>query len=253
MSEVKQVYIDDIEINPYQPRAFFDEQSIVELANSIEENGLVQPITIRTKAMKYELIAGERRLRACKYLNYETIPAYIINSSDSESMYMAIIENVQRENLSAIEEAKAYLRIMQLNNMTQGELAQKVGKSQPAIANKIRLLNLNSNVQEAIEAKQISERHARAMLNLDEKAQNEMLEKMIQNKWTVAQTEAVIKQKEGRVKKPKNVVKGYSRNIQIGVNTLKRACEMVEKSGLGISMQESSDDEYVIVEIKIKK
>lgn len=253
MNEVKQININDIEINPYQPRAFFDEESIAELANSIEENGLVQPITVRSKGMRYELIAGERRLRACKYLNYEAVPAYIISSSDSESMYMAVIENVQREDLSAIEEAKAYLRIMQLNNMTQGELAHKIGKSQPAIANKIRLLNLNINVQNAIESKLVSERHARAMLNLEAEEQNELLSKIIKNKWTVAQTEAAIKNKDEKEKKPRNVEKGYSRNIQIGVNTLKKACEMVEKSGLGITFQETSDDEYVTVEIKIKK
>ena len=253
MSEIRQVNINDIEINPYQPRVFFDEESIAELANSIEENGLVQPITIRNKGLRYELIAGERRLRACKYLNYESIPAYIISSSDSESMYMAVIENVQREDLSAIEEAKAYLRIMQLNNMTQGELAQKIGKSQPAIANKIRLLHLDINVQNAIESKLISERHARAMLNLQGEEQNELLSKIIENKWTVAQTETFIKHREGKEKNSKNVEKGYSRNIQIGVNTLKKACEMVEKSGLGVSFAQTSDDEYVIVEIKIKK
>lgn len=252
MSEIKQVKIDEIEINPHQPRSFFNEEAIEELAISIKENGLVQPITVRLKGRGFELIAGERRLRACRLLGYENVPAYIVSSNESESMYMALIENIQRENLSSIEEAKAYLRIMQLNRMTQAELSSKIGKSQPAIANKIRLLNLNVNVQNAIESKLISERHARAMLNLDTQQQNDMLTNILNNKWTVAQTEVAI-QKEVKEKKPKIDKKGFSRSVQIGINTIKKACEMIEKSGLLIHVTQSEDDENVVLQIKIKK
>lgn len=251
MSEMKEIRIDEIEINPNQPRLFFDDEAIEALAVSIRENGLVQPITVRDRGNKYELIAGERRLRACKHLNFEMIPAYIVYSNDSQSMYMALIENIQREDLSAIEEAKAYLRIMQINNMTQAELSAKIGKSQPAIANKIRLLNLDVNVQNAIESKMISERHARAMLSLDREKQNDILTRVIKNEWTVAQTEQAIK--SIAVQKKKKIEKGYSRNIQIGVNTLKHACEMIEKSGLSITFQEYDDEENVTIQIKIKK
>lgn len=252
MSEVRTIRLDDIEVNPHQPRAFFDDAAIEELALSIRENGLVQPLTVRAKAGHYELIAGERRLRACRFLAYETVPAYVVLSSDHESMYMSLIENIQREDLSSIEEAKAYVRIMQLNNMTQAELSSKIGKSQPAIANKIRLLNLDVNVQNAVESKLISERHARAMLGLDRDKQNDVLEKVVKHKWTVAQTEHSIKGQQSE-KKPKGLTKGYSRNIQIGINTLKKAVEMIEKSGLDIQLQEHIQDEEVIVEIKIKK
>ncbi|MDF9825680.1 ParB family chromosome partitioning protein [Breznakia sp. PF5-3] len=253
MSEVREINIDEIEINPHQPRVFFDRDAIEELAVSIKENGLVQPLTVREKGNHYELIAGERRLRACKYLEYTKVPAYIVSSSDSQSMYMALIENVQREDLSSIEEAKAYLRIMQLNNMTQGELSDKIGKSQPSIANKIRLLNLDVNVQNAIESKLISERHARALLSLDSEKQNEVLSKIIKNKWTVAQTENAVKSTSMKNQKEKSIQKGYSRNVQIGVNTIKKACEMVEKSGLQISFDEKESAEDVIIEIRIKK
>lgn len=252
MSDIKEIRLQDIELNPYQPRSFFNDEAIEELAISIKENGLVQPLTVRQKQDGYELIAGERRLRACRLLGYEYVPAYIVSSSESESMYMALIENIQRENLSAIEEAKAYLRIMQLNNMTQAELSNKVGKSQPSIANKIRLLNLDVNVQNAIESKLISERHARAMLGLPSQQQNEMLTKVLKNKWTVAQTEAAI-QKESKDPKSKVEKKGYSRSVQIGINTIKKACEMVEKTGLVIKLEQNDDNDNVILQIKIKK
>lgn len=252
MNEVKEILLSDIEVNPYQPRVFFDDEAIEELAISIRENGLVQPLSVREKGNGYELIAGERRMRACLKLGYERVPAYVMSSNDSTSMYLSLIENIQREDLSSIEEAKAYLRIMQLNNMTQAELSEKVGKSQPAIANKIRLLQLDVNVQNAIEAKLISERHARAMLHLDSAKQNEVLSKIINEKWTVAETEAAITKKTNKPKVT-TTQKGYSRNVQIGVNTIKKAYEMIEKSGLEVYLNEIEKDDEVIIEIHMKK
>lgn len=250
MSEVREVNISEIKVNPYQPRSYFDDEAIQALAESIKENGLVQPITLRKVDDFYELIAGERRLRACMKLGLTAVPANIVEKSGEQSMYMSLIENIQREDLSSIEEAKAYLRIMQLNSMTQSELAEKIGKSQPSIANKIRLLNLNINVQNAVEAKLISERHARAMLSLDKEEQNKVLDKVIKDNLTVSETEKLIKPKKI---KPKTTTKGYSRNVQIGINTIKRAVEMVEKSGLNINMSESDEGNEVKIVIKIIK
>lgn len=252
MSEVKTVKIADIKTNPYQPRSFFDSAAIEELAVSIKENGLVQPITLRKSDNGYELIAGERRLRACISLEYDEIPANVIESSDDDSMYMALIENIQREDLSSIEEAKAYMRIMEMKGMTQKELAMKIGKSQPSIANKIRLLNLDNNVQNAVESKLISERHARALLSLDKAQQNVMLDEIIKNQLSVAETEKMLKPKE-RKQINKKSGKGLSRQVQIGINTLKQAKTMVERSGLEIMMSEEDKDEYVEIIFKIKK
>lgn len=250
MNDVKMVKLTDIEVNKEQPRTYFDDNSIEGLAVSIRENGLVQPLTVRIKDNHYELVAGERRLRACTLLGYEEVPVYLIESNDQESMYMALVENIQRENLSAIEEAKAYLKIMQLHHMTQAELSEKIGKSQPTIANKIRLLNLDVNVQNAIEAKLINERHARAMLGLDSEKQNDILSKIVKDKWSVAQTETVVKATLN--KKEKKMEKGYSRNVQIGVNTIKRAVDMVMKSGLDVQLNEVVNEDDVIITVKIK-
>lgn len=252
MSKVKDVRIDSIITNADQPRKYFDEEAIEDLAVSIKENGLVQPITVRKDSQGYKLIAGERRLRACMSLNYKTIPAYIISSTEDESMYMSLIENIQREDLSSIEEAKAYLQIISLNHMTQQQLAEKIGKSQSNIANKIRLLNLDGNVKNAVESKLITERHARALLGLDPVRQNEILKKILNDNLTVAQVEKLVKPKRFKPTKNNNV-RGYSRNVQVGVNTIKKAIEMVSRSGLGIDFDESENDEAVRINITINK
>ncbi len=250
MKQLITINIKDVVANPYQPRVHFNEQAIEELANSIKENGLIQPISVRKKNNKYEIVVGERRFRALCKLGYENIEVYEIDEDESTIMNQALIENIQRENLSAIEEAKAYVKIMQYQRITQSELAKAVGKSQPSVANKIRLLNLSDEVQEAVEAKKISERHARAMLSLDANAQVEMLQKITKEGLNVEQTEKKIKQKD---EKPKNIKKGYSRNIQIAINTVKQAVTMIERSGIKAQMQEREDDEYVTIEVRIKK
>ena len=170
--ENKVVYLrlDDILPNRFQPRENFDEADLEELANSIKEHGVIQPIIVRQVGDKYELIAGERRTKASALAGLTTIPAIIRNMDDKESAKISLLENLQRKNLSAIEEARTYKRIKELDNMTQEELAKTLGKSQPAIANKLRLLSLPEEVQDALIKNQISERHARSLLNIKDKA-----------------------------------------------------------------------------------
>ena len=153
--------------NQYQPRTVFSDEAIEELAQSIKENGLLQPITVRECDNGYQLIAGERRFRACQKLNKDTIEAIVIKAGEVQSATLALIENIQRENLSAIEEANGYLQMIRLTGLTQSQLGKKLGKKQSTIANKIRLLNLDLEVQQAISEKEITERHGRALLNLD--------------------------------------------------------------------------------------
>ena len=192
--EVVYLYLDDIIPNRFQPREVFDERALKELAVSIKEHGVIQPIIVRNVNGKYEIIAGERRYKASAMAGLTKIPAIIRNLDDKESSKVALLENLQRRNLNPIEEARTYQKILELDQMTQEELAKTMGKSQSAVANKIRLLGLSDEVQDALLKEQISERHARTLLNIpDAKKQKEMLKKVINERMTVRQLEAEIK------------------------------------------------------------
>ena len=193
--EVVQLYLDDIIPNRFQPREVFDEKALKELAVSIKEHGVIQPIIVRKVNDKYEIIAGERRYKASALAGLTKIPAIIRNLDDKESSKVALLENLQRKNLTPIEEARTYQKILEIDEMTQEELAKTMGKSQSAVANKLRLLSLPDEVQESLLKEQISERHARALLNIPEpQKQTDMLRKIISNKMSVRAVEEEIKQ-----------------------------------------------------------
>ena len=193
--EVVQLYLDDIIPNRFQPREVFDEKALKELAVSIKEHGVIQPIIVRSVNGKYEIIAGERRYKASALAGLTKIPAIIRDLDDKESSKVALLENLQRKNLNPIEEARTYQKILEIDQMTQEELARTMGKSQSAIANKIRLLSLPDNVQDSLLKEQISERHARTLLNIpDAKKQKEMLKKVIDTKMSVRALEEEIKE-----------------------------------------------------------
>ena len=197
-NEVVQLNLNDIIPNRFQPREVFDEKALKELAVSIKEHGIIQPIIVREVNGKYEIIAGERRYKASALAGMTKIPAIIRDLDDKESSKIALLENLQRKNLNPIEEARTYQKILEIDQMTQEELAKTMGKSQSAVANKIRLLSLPDEVQEALLKEQISERHARTLLNLDDsKAQKEMLDKIITNKMSVRKLEEEIKEMKG--------------------------------------------------------
>lgn len=192
--EVVQLNLDDIIPNRFQPREVFDEKALKELAVSIKEHGVIQPIIVRNVNGKYEIIAGERRYKASALAGLTKIPAIIRNLDDKESSKVALLENLQRRNLNPIEEARTYQKILEIDQMTQEELAKTMGKSQSAVANKIRLLSLPDEIQDALLKEQISERHARTLLNIpDQKKQKEMLKKVIANKMSVRNLEEEIK------------------------------------------------------------
>lgn len=191
--EVFELSMDDILPNRFQPREVFDEQALNELALSIREHGVIQPIIVRKIGDKYEIVAGERRFRASQIAGKKTIPALVRNIDDKESAKIALLENLQRKNLTSIEEARTYDTILKLDNMTQEELANNLGKSQSTVANKLRLLNLDESVQDALLKEQISERHARSLLNVpDKNKQKELLNKVIMNRMTVKQLDDEI-------------------------------------------------------------
>ncbi len=194
-NEVIELYLDDIIPNRFQPREKFEEEALKELSTSIKEHGVIQPIIVRKIGEKYEIIAGERRYKASALAGLTKIPAIIRNLDDKEASKVALLENLQRKDLTAIEEARTYQKILELDSMTQEQLGQTMGKSQAAIANKLRLLALTDEVQEALLNDEISERHARSLLNVENaNEQVEMLNKVIRNRMTVRELDQAIKE-----------------------------------------------------------
>ncbi len=191
--EVVMLNLDDIIPNKFQPREVFDDHALKELAVSIKEHGVIQPIIVREVNGKYEIIAGERRYKASALAGKTTIPAIVNNLDDKESSKVALLENLQRKDLNPIEEAKTYQKVLELDEMTQEELAKTMGKSQSAVANKLRLLQLNDDVKKALLSNEISERHARTLLRIDDSAkQTEMLKRVISEKINVRELEKEI-------------------------------------------------------------
>ena len=254
MKDTRIVDIDLVEPNPYQPRLEFDDEALMDLAQSIRENGLIQPITVREMDGRYQIIAGERRFRALKLNGAVDVPVLIMDANEVQMAEMALVENIQRENLSAIEEAKSYVEIMKYSGLNQSQLALRVGKSQSSIANKIRLLNLDEDVQEAVSTKKISERHARALIGLDEEKQHDALEKIVKKGMTVAQTEKMLKeQAQPKKEKKKVMLKGISKNIKIAINTIPQAVSMVNRAGTAAEINEEEHEDEVIITIRIPK
>lgn len=192
--EVVYLHLDDIIPNRFQPREVFDERALKELAASIKEHGVIQPIIVRQVNNKYEIIAGERRYKASALAGMTKIPAIINNLDDKEAAKVALLENLQRKNLNPIEEARTYQKILELDQMTQETLAKTMGKSQSAVANKLRLLALPDEIQRALLKENISERHARTLLNLkNPEQQKEMLKRIIAEKMSVRTLEEEIR------------------------------------------------------------
>lgn len=197
-NEIVYLYLDDIIPNRFQPREIFDDEALKELAISIKEHGVIQPIIVRQVNNKYEIIAGERRYKAATMAGLTKIPAIVKNLDDKESSKVALIENLQRKDLTPIEEARTYQKILELDNMTQEALAQTMGKTQSAVSNKLRLLALPDEVQDALLKEQISERHARSLLNISNKNdQIKMLDKIISTRMTVKELDKEIKMLSG--------------------------------------------------------
>ena len=221
--EVVYLYLDDIIPNRFQPREVFDERPLKELAVSIKEHGVIQPIIVRKVNDKYEIIAGERRYKASALAGLTKIPAIIRDLDDKETSKVALLENLQRKNLNPLEEARTYQKILEIDEMTQEELAKTMGKSQSAVSNKLRLLSLCDEVQQALLKEEISERHARALLSVEDiEEQKKLLKEIIENKMTVRQLEAKIKgeeqqniEQDGKLSIPEN-----SKDIGSSINFL---------------------------------
>ena len=256
---VVEIDLQNIRPNPYQPRRIFDQKALKELAKSIQESGVFQPIILRQpnpQIERYEIIAGERRFRASKLAKQKTIPAIIRDFNDERMMEVAVLENLQREDLTPLEEAQAYQRLLDLNNLTQAQLAEELGKSQSFIANKLRLLKLSRPVQQAILNRKISERHGRALVRLDSEQQAKVLKDVLNNHLSVKETEKKVNRIVVPRMKPKNrsQIKGVAKDVRLAVNTIKQSVKMVRETGIDVQVEEETTDDVqkIVIEIPLK-
>lgn len=245
-----------IEANPFQPRWEFNEESTKELAKSLSEHGLIQPVIVRPCPGGYQLIAGERRVRAASYLGWETIPAVIRELDDVATAQVALIENLQREDLTYWEEAEAYQRLLQEFGMTQEELAEKIGKSQSAIANKLRLLRLSPRVRASISREIMSERHCRALLSLEsEESQLQVVEAIKEKRLSVKDTEELVRRiRSGQEKKEKGqkVVRLW-RDARLLQNSVRKLVRDMRAGGADVDLEEREIDGELELRIRIKQ
>lgn len=246
--EVVKIKLSKIIPNKSQPRLDFYDASIKGLAESIKANGLLQPVTVRKAGNQYELIAGERRYKACKMIGQKDIEAIILEKTDDESANLALIENLQREDLNAIEQALAMKRIMKTENLTQNELADRLGYRQSTVANKLRLLKLPEYIKKAISQDVITERHARALLNVPSDQLREIYDTIVKRNYTVSKTEEYVRELGAKHKR-----KGVSNNLKIGINTIKQAYELCKKSGIDSDINVTEYEDNVKIVIRMKK
>lgn len=210
--KIVEVALDEIKKNPYQPRTYFNEEKLNELKESIEKNGLLQPIIVKKAVKGYYIIAGERRYRAFELLGRKEIPAIVKEMTDEEMMVFAVLENLQREDLSALEESESYKNLMDKMSLTQEELAKKLGKSRPYIANSLRLLKLPAEIKNKLEQGVISAAHARTLLSLKtKKAMEEACTLVVERKMSVRELEEYV----AKLLKPKEVRKPKAKDIFI--------------------------------------
>lgn len=256
--QVQQIAAQQIVPNRFQPRKVFNAEKLDELARTIHIHGLIQPIILRRyEADKYEIIAGERRFRAMQLLGWQEVPAIVQEMSDQETASIALIENLQREELTAIEEAEAYKGLMALNEMTQEALAQRIGKSQSFIANKLRLLKLAEPIKQALLNKKVTERHGRSLLALSFEEQNELLKVILEKKLTVKETEQLVKLKQAEREKhpnqPKNRINRIAKDFRLAVNTIHKSVELIKETGMILEAKEEDLEDVYRITIEIKK
>lgn len=257
-----EVNVASIHPNPYQPRATFDEESIAELAQSIQQVGLLQPLLVRKVDDGYELVAGERRLRAVTSLGMEKVACIVQQDiQDESSAMMALIENLQREDLHYLEEAQCYQKLLETYGLTQEELANRLGKSQSSIANKLRLLKLSDEVKAAMTEKRLSERHARALLKLtDDKQRLDAVERIAEKGLSVKETEQMVEKTLNKAydekqdgAKPRPKLMRIVRDYRLFMNTINQAVNQLRESGMTVEVEQSDRADGVDIKISVTR
>lgn len=255
-NEIVKISIDKVVPNIYQPRKYFNEDLIDELSKSIRQYGIIQPLTVRKMGEIFELVAGERRLRAAKLADLEMVPCNVIDITDSESAEIALLENLQREDLNYIEEAEAYYNLINEHNFTQDELAKRMGKKQSTIANKLRLLKLSSKVREICLQNKLTERHSRALLTIpNEELQLKIVQKVIKDGLNVKKTEELINKellklagKQLKDKRKRNIKSALPAKLY--VNTIK---QVLQKFDIPAEYGYKDEEDFIEVTVKIPK
>lgn len=256
VAKVIQVEVSKIEPNPYQPRREFDD--IEALAQSIQQNGILQPLTVRRVEDRFQLVAGERRLRAAKMLGMEFVPCIPVTITERNSAVMALIENIQRRDLSFFDEAEAIAKLIDFYGMTQEDAAIKLGKSQPSIANKLRLLKLDEEVRNKVSEYGLTERHARVLLRLECKGEQldtveDFYNKGLNVERAEKYVEAILQRKKDFASLKKRSV--VFKDVRLFVNTLNKAVEMMKAAGIDANSQRIQSEDYIeyIVKIPVRK
>lgn len=241
--------------NPAQPRKVFDPAGLQELALSIAQYGILQPLTVRKKDGYYELVAGERRLRAAKLAGLTEVPCIVVSVDEEESGMLALVENLQRRDLDFIEEAQSLARLMQQYRLSQEQAARKIGKSQSAVANKLRLLRHSPEVLAALREGNLSERHARALLKLDSEEEKLRVIALIrQGEWTVAKTEQYIEALGAAAPQPKRELGGFQlRDVRVFFNSVNHQLELIRSAGIDAGSSRQETDQEIILTIRIPK
>ena len=255
-NEILSINVNMIVPNIYQPRKYFNNNSLQELADSIKHNGILQPLSVRQMGERYELVAGERRWRAAKSIGLDTVPCTILDITDKQAAELALLENLQREDLNFIEEAEAYHNLISEHGFTQEQLAIRMGKKQSTIANKLRLLKLSDSVRLLLLNNNLTERHARALLPLlDEELQIKTVEKVIKNNLTVKETEALVNKELLRLKGEeinsgkKNNLKGVF-SSKIYINSIK---QVFDKFNIPADYKSKDCGDFVQITVTIPK
>lgn len=255
---IERIPIDRIRANPYQPRQYFDKPGLEALAQSIVKYGILQPLSVRQQGEWYELIAGERRLRAASLAGLKTVPCLVYQVTGEAGAELAIVENLLREDLSIFETARAMDRLGQEFGLTQEQIASRLSVSQSYVANKLRLLRIPETLQEKILAADLTERHARALLRLPEGMWADCLEKMIARHLNVAAAEALVenmlaKCNEQQKKRGRPAFRGAMRDLRLFYNSVDRAVEMVRRCGVQIESKKEEREEEICLIISIPK
>lgn len=256
---IQNIPIDEIRPNPYLPRRIFDKKALEELAASIEEYGVMHPISVRfINGCSYELVSGERRLRAAQMTGMHTIPAVIVNISDYDSAMMAMIENVQRRNLNYLEEAEGYQNLMLDYGITEEELGEKLGKSPSSITDKLRILKLSQDMKRLLLENELTERHAKALLKIpDEEIRRQIFLRVIEEELNSRKTEELVESVLNKLSEASEGKRGEQRirrqvkDMRLFTNTIKKSVEIIRKSGVPASYDLDEKEHYYEIKIKI--
>ena len=251
---IHSIEVSKIYANPNQPRKIFSDEAIIKLADSIRQYGIIQPLTVRKFDEKYELVSGERRLRAAKELGMDRVPCIIMDINEEKSAEISIIENLIREDLNIFEQAEAIETLMDTYNLTQDDIARKLSNSQSFVANKLRLLRLTSDERGKILKNKLTERHARALLRIyDADLRCKILNEIIENGLNVEKSEDLIDKHLGKDTQKQQKSRGYCRDVRYLYTTIDKAIDNIKSSGINVKSRRVENDEFVELTILIPK